>query len=723
MDVMTLAAKLTLNTSEFDTNLTQSEKTMQGLTTKGVALGNIASRVIEKAGKAILGFGKQTVQVGMEFDAQMSQVKALGQLTDENFFKVREKAMELGETTKFTAAQVGEAFSYMALAGWDTQEMLDGIEGMLSLAAASGEDLGQVSDIVTDALTALGLEAKDTGHFVDVLAAASANSNTTVAQMGQAFKYLATTGGVLGYTIDDVATALGLLANNGIKSSQAGTSMRQILNTLINPTDKAAAAMEKLGVSLFEQGTDKAKPLLQVMSELRDVFQNSDFNLNGQSLDDAAKKIAEIDEDFAEIFAYFDEHPDGQMKAVDSEGNPKLWKYKDAMKAYNAEVQKATGFNEEFLGALGDIGGLRGISSLLAIMKSTDKDFAQLVNAIDKSDGAAKTMADEMLNNLQGDVTIMRSAIEGLQIVLSDALNSDFRNVIKWATEEIGRLNEAFQGEGLSGMISTLASDLGAAIGKVLSDPATWTAVFNTLASLGEGLLDGLLGKDLTNAIRRFFGVEVPGQLSKDARDSIHNLFEDAMRSDNQGWAGAVWNDFMKDFFNASGYDQSRWEEFSKKFDFDAIKERMQAEDYDFSNLFKDLEEFDSEVKLTPDASAITAELAKGYQATVTLLPDYSNMPESANPVGNAKGNWNVPYDNFLANLHRGEMVLTSSQARDYRAGNNGVDITGIEDKIIAAIRSGMEGATVRALINGKDVIDEVNRNNMQKIKGRRFAG
>lgn len=387
MDVMTLAAKLTLNTSEFDTGLDQSEKKMKGLTSGGVAWGNIVSNVVQQAGRALTDFGKKTIQVGMDFDTQMSQVKALGQLQDDDFNRLRKRAMELGESTKFTAAQVGEAFSYMALAGWDTDEMLQGIDGMLSLAAASGEDLGQTSDIITDALTAFGLEAKDAGHFVDVLAAASANSNTTVAQMGQAFKYLATTGGVLGYSIDDVATALGLLANNGIKSSQAGTSMRQILNTLINPTDKAANAMSKLGISLFESGTDKAKPFLQVMQELREVFKNSDFNLEGQSLDDAAEKIAEVDESFADIFEYFDKNPNGKMSIGDGK-DAELWSYADAMKAYEKEIQEATGFNEEFLGSLGDIGGLRGISALLALMKSTDKDFDQLVNAVNNSEGS-----------------------------------------------------------------------------------------------------------------------------------------------------------------------------------------------------------------------------------------------------------------------------------------------------------------------------------------------
>ena len=719
MDVMTLAAKLTLNTSEFNTGLTQSENKFRGLTSGGVALGNLMSRAAEKAGRAVVAFGKQTVQVGMDFDAQMSQVKALGQLEDDNFFRIRERAMRLGETTKFTATQVAEAFSYMALAGWDTQEMLDGIDGVLNLAAASGEDLGRTSDIVTDALTALGLEAKDSSHFVDVLAAASANSNTSVAQMGEAFKYLATTGGVMKYSIDDIAMTLGLLANNGIKATRAGTSMRQILSTLINPTEDAADAMSKLGISLFDPKTNARKPLGQVLKEFRQVFKDAGLQLEegfdeGELQDRLDKLNAWYDEEYEKI---------GQM----SSGKTKAKKQLD--KEYNERFAEEITPNQAFLQKLGDIGGLRGISSLFAIMNSSDKDFYQLLDAISESEGAAETMSKEMLNNLAGDVTLMKSALEGLQLVINDSLNEDFRNFIKLITAEIGKFNEAFKEEGFSGLISTLVGDLGQAIGSVLSDPKTWTTVINTLASLGEGLLDGLLGKDLTNAIRRFFGVEVEGQLNKDARSGIQGIFESALKAEDPNQAASIWNDFMKDVFNASGYDPSLYNDFMDKFDFDTLSDKFyDTDDFVgfFNQLFKDIENFGGDVKPKPDVSLITAELAKKYTATVTLIPDSSLMPEgSGYDDSNAKGNWDVPYDNFLANLHRGEMVLTASQARDYRAGNggSGVDYGHLEDRIAAAIRTGMEGATVRSYLNGRDITQEVNRNNMNGVKGRRFAG
>ena len=162
----------------------------------------------------------------------MSQVAAVSGATGEDFDKLRAKAREMGAKTKFSASEAADAMNYMAMAGWKTSDMLDGIEGIMNLAAASGEDLATTSDIVTDALTAFGLTAKDSGHFADILAAASSNANTNVSMMGETFKYCAPIAGALGFSAEDTAEAIGLMANAGIKSSQAGTSLRTIMNNL-----------------------------------------------------------------------------------------------------------------------------------------------------------------------------------------------------------------------------------------------------------------------------------------------------------------------------------------------------------------------------------------------------------------------------------------------------------------------------------------------------------
>ena len=175
---------------------------------------------------AIGGVGTAAVKTAADFDTAMSQVAAVSGATGEDFDKLRAKAREMGSKTKFSASEAAEAMNYMAMAGWKTEDMLDGIEGIMNLAAASGEDLATTSDIVTDALTAFGLSAKDSGHFADILAAASSNANTNVSMMGETFKYCAPIAGAMGYSAEDTAQAIGLMANSGIKGSQAGTARK-----------------------------------------------------------------------------------------------------------------------------------------------------------------------------------------------------------------------------------------------------------------------------------------------------------------------------------------------------------------------------------------------------------------------------------------------------------------------------------------------------------------
>lgn len=224
----------------------------------------IAAGVTISAGAGIAS----TVQTFAEFESAMSQVKAISGATGEDFGKLTEKAKQMGATTKFTAAEAAEGFNYMAMAGWKTNDMLSGIEGIMSLAAASGESLGTTSDIVTDALTAFGLKASDSGHFADVMAQAAASANTNVGMMGETFKYAGTMAGSLGYSIEDVALMTGLMANAGLKGSMAGTSLNTMFTRLSTNTNGATDAIRELGVEFFNSdGT--ARKLSDVMRELR----------------------------------------------------------------------------------------------------------------------------------------------------------------------------------------------------------------------------------------------------------------------------------------------------------------------------------------------------------------------------------------------------------------------------------------------------------------------
>lgn len=220
---------------------------------------------------AVLGVSvslTDTINTYKDFEAAMSKVQAISGATGSELNKLTEKAKEMGATTKFTAEESAEAFNYMAMAGWKTEDMLNGIEGILNLAAASGEDLGTTSDIVTDALTAFNMKASDAGHFADVLAVASSNANTNVSKMGETFKYVGAASGALGYSIEDVALGIGLMANSGIKASQAGTELNSIFTRLSTNTNGARDAIEKLGVSFYKSG--KARSFGDVLSDLRE---------------------------------------------------------------------------------------------------------------------------------------------------------------------------------------------------------------------------------------------------------------------------------------------------------------------------------------------------------------------------------------------------------------------------------------------------------------------
>lgn len=319
----------------------------------GTHITNAGKKLTTYITAPLVGIGAASLTAASNFEQVMSKVQALGQMSDEDLARLSEMAKQLGATTAFTSAEVGEGFSYMALAGWDTEQMLSGIEAVLNLAAASGAELGVSSDIVTDALTAFGLSAEDAGHFVDVLAQTSANSNTDVVQMGEAFKYAAPLAGTFGYTVEDIGLALGLMANSGIKASQAGTTLRSMISKLASPTKAASAILDKWGISVMNaDGT--AKPFVEVMGDLRQQFQG-----------------------------------------------------------LTADQQAA---------AASALVGKNAMSGFLALMNTGSTDVTKLSTAINKADGAAKTMANTMLNNTAGKITLAKSAIDNAAISLGTQL-------------------------------------------------------------------------------------------------------------------------------------------------------------------------------------------------------------------------------------------------------------------------------------------------------------
>lgn len=254
-----------------------------GLDTKGIETGlkkvssiaktGIATTVTAISGMstALAGVAGYSIKVGSSFEASMSKVQAVSGASNEQLQRLSDKAKEMGATTKFSATEAADAMNYMAMAGWKTEDMLNGIDGIMNLAAASGEDLATTSDIVTDALTAFGLTAQDSTHFADVLAAASSNANTNVSMMGETFKYVAPVAGSLGYSAEDCAVAIGLMANSGIKASQSGTALRSMFSRLAKPSKEVKEAMEKLNISLTDSHGNM-KSLDTLMGDLRNSF-------------------------------------------------------------------------------------------------------------------------------------------------------------------------------------------------------------------------------------------------------------------------------------------------------------------------------------------------------------------------------------------------------------------------------------------------------------------
>nr|DAO68489.1 MAG TPA: minor tail protein [Caudoviricetes sp.] len=325
------------------------------------------------ASAGLAGVLTASTMAGSSFEAQMSTVQTISQASSGDMKQLKEVAAEMGRTTKFSATEAGQGLEYMAMAGWKTQEMVSGLPGIMYLAAASGEELGTVSDIVTDAMTAFGLQADQSAHFADVLAQASSSSNTNVAMMGATFQYVAPVAGSFGYTIEDVATATGLMANAGIKGEKAGTAMRTMLTNLAKPTKQMRGYMNKLSLSLVD-GTGKMKPFRQQLQELRQGF-------SGLSEAERAEYAA-------------------------------------------------------------GIAGKEGMSGLLAMVNASEADFTKLTAAIDNSAGAAKKMSEVRLDNLAGDITILKSGLEGAGIEIYGGFSGLLREGAQDATAWLSSFTE-----------------------------------------------------------------------------------------------------------------------------------------------------------------------------------------------------------------------------------------------------------------------------------------
>ena len=393
----------------------------------------------------VTALGTIAVKTGADFDAAMSKVAAVSGATGSEMDALREKAREMGSKTKFSASEAADAMNYMAMAGWKTNDMLSGIEGIMNLAAASGEDLASTSDIVTDALTAFGLSASDSGHFADILAAASSNANTNVSMMGETFKYAAPVLGSLGYSAEDSAIAIGLMANAGIKSSQAGTALRSAITNLAKPTDTVASAMEQYGISLTDS-SGKMYSLRELMEQLRQ-------KLGGLSEAEQAQAAASL---------FGKEAMSGMLAIIN--GSP-------------ADFEK--------------------LSNAIDTCSDT----------VDGYNGTTEKMAAVMQDNLAGQVTILKSQLEELAISFSDILMPTIRSIVSRIQELVDKLNQldpqtketiakiALVAAALGPMLVVLGKTI-SSVGTVFSAVSKLPALFSAVQS-GIGAITGALGVSL----------------------------------------------------------------------------------------------------------------------------------------------------------------------------------------------------------------------------------
>ena len=437
----------------------------------GDSVSRLGQDITTKVTVPIVAGFTAAVKTTADFDEQMSKVKAISGATGEEFDALRAKAREMGAKTKFSATESGEAFEYMAMAGWKTEDMLEGIDGIMNLAAASGEELGTVSDIVTDALTAFGLSAKDSGRFADILAAAATNANTNVSMMGESFKYVAPVAGSLGYSAEDVAVALGLMANSGIKADMAGTSLRNMFQRMAKPTKESQAAMDRLGLSLADD-TGRMYSFREIMLQMRESF--TEINM---PLEEYNRQLDEMDAALA----------DGTMKQSE---------YDKTLEELNKQAFGAEGAEKARAAAM--LGGTRAMSGLLAIANATEEDFNKLTEAIDGSNGAAESMANTMLDNLNGQLTILKSQLQELAISFGDMLMPVIREVVthlQTVVDWLNSLDDAQREQIIK--IALIVAAIGPAlliIGKVIGAIGTIVSVIGGLVSVIGTVLTTVAG-------------------------------------------------------------------------------------------------------------------------------------------------------------------------------------------------------------------------------------
>ena len=518
MNLFELAAVLTLDRSGYDRGLDDAEKAAYSFGDKlksGLAAAaKVGAAAIGAASAAATAFAKSSVDVGMTFDNSMAQVAATMGTTVNEIQELRDYALEMGSKTAFSASQAADALNYMALAGYDAETSMEMLPNVLNLAAAGGIDLAYASDMITDSQSALGLSLDETAELVDKMAAASSKSNTSVAQLGEAFLTVGGTAKSLAGGTTELSTVLGILADNGVKGAEGGTALRNIILSLSAPTDTAAKAMQGLGLEVFDAAGD-LRPMEEIFEDLNGALEDMTEGEKTQALNKIFNKVDlksvnallatssdrwyelgdAIDNSFANVEAAVQNAGIDWSKYLSepwikgSKNMGEAWEDLGRQIKYNLKDQElSVQETVEFIASEYDLS-----------MEDAVKAVQAVSDELETAKSASQAMADTQLDTLAGDITLFQSALEGAQITLSDQLTPTIRQFVQFGADGISKITDAFKEGGLTGAMD--------AFGGILSDGiAMITEMLPTVIEAGIGLVDALVDgisnniEPLTNA-------------------------------------------------------------------------------------------------------------------------------------------------------------------------------------------------------------------------------
>lgn len=604
----------------------------------GSSISNVGAGMSKSLTLPIVGVGAAATKMAGDFEASMSKVEAISGATSEEMDQLREKAIEMGAETKFSAKESADAFTYMAMAGWDASQMVDGISGIMSLAAADGLDLATTSDIVTDALTAFGLQASDSAHFADVLAQASSSANTNVSMLGESFKYVAPVAGSLGMSVEDVSLALGLMANSGIKGSQAGTTLRASLTNLVKPTDEMTLKMEELDIQV-QNSDGTMKSLREIMDILRNRFSslteaeksNAAATLFGkEAMSGMLTIINASEEDYLKLATAID----GATGRADEMADT-------MMNNLSGSIEELKGAVETLMIRLGDalIPVIKSITELLIVVAEkignlTEEQIQQIVQiaALVAAIGPVLIIVGKVISIIGTVISVGGKLFAGIQAIVTF-----IGSVLIPAISAIGAPVLV-----VIAVITALIA-AGVALYKNWDEVSAWAkkaweSIKSTINSAGE-------------AIGGFFS-ELGESLSK----QINKIMD---------WLKSLVSS-VKDFLMES------FKNISRMFT-DILPTMIEVGKGIIRNLWDGMRNMFSSV-----ASWVTDALSNLFRPVTDMVGRIVNPIKSAfGSVGSwisgsfANGLDYVPYNGFVAELHQGERVLTKEENKEYTQGGH----------------------------------------------------